>query len=59
MCELTNQSRLGIHGGGLKEKGAKIEIFRQRGKACKPILVVENEHNKSPLRISLEFMGHL
>ena len=31
MCDLTNQSRLGIWGRGLKETGAKTERFRQRG----------------------------
>ena len=30
MYELTNQRRVGIHEGGLKETGAKTECFRQR-----------------------------
>ena len=49
MCELTNQRRLGIREGVLKE----TEAFQTGGGDFKPILVklnYENKHNMAPLK---------
>ena len=66
MCELTNQSRLSVQEGGLKETGAKTEVeYRAEAldsirkpmcflstKAYKPVLVV-TQNEITNLKISV------